>query len=413
MATAVETFFLDTNVFLHCVWLNELPWKDVIAHDPVRLIVALNVVEEIDKRKTEAGRQGDRARKTSQLFNQIRNTPEGRVIVRATDPKTTIEIAPMPFPKSTDFPGFDWSRADDRIIAEAKRFGSNFAPGTVSLLTNDTIPLILAEAHGVHSTQVPASWLLPIESDPKDKQISALKAEVAELKKSHVSVEIQFPNSVDRALTFEAPKYRALSSDQIDSLMEYIKTLHPKLNASNGFYDLQFARWGVSNSQRHDYDVIHYPKWLATVRSRFESLAEDLHSVWKTPDLLVTLTCTGGAPANSVIVRLRAKGNVVLRVAGEESRRESQDRLKLPEPPQLNPFPNIPRNLFGLHSKSLAPPNLQREKNKLYADSDIAKSVDLWEYSCEEFRHHNSIEVPFGLAPKDYSGANTKGAVES
>jgi hypothetical protein len=60
----------------------------------------LNVVEEIDKLKTSGGRQGDRARKASQLFNQIRNAPGRRVIVRAADPETSIEIAPTPFPKS-------------------------------------------------------------------------------------------------------------------------------------------------------------------------------------------------------------------------------------------------------------------------------------------------------------------------
>jgi predicted ribonuclease YlaK len=200
MAIAIEIFFLDTNVFLHCKWLDQLPWKDLTSHDPVRLVVALNVVQEIDKWKTTAGRQGDRARQASQLFNLIRNTPERRVIVRGAGPKTSIEIAPLPFPKSTDFPDFDWSRADDRIIAEAQRFGSNLEPGTVSLLTNDTIPGILAEAHGVHTTQVPEDWLLPAEPDPREKQISALKAQLAELKKSHASVEIQFPESVEGGL---------------------------------------------------------------------------------------------------------------------------------------------------------------------------------------------------------------------
>src|ERR1700719_907003 len=118
MPTAVETFFLDTNVLLHCLWLHQLAWRDLTGHDPIRLIVALNVVEEIDKLKTSGGRLGDRARKSSQLFNQIRNAPGRRVIVRATGPETSVEIAPTPFPKSTDFPDFDWSRADDRIIAE-------------------------------------------------------------------------------------------------------------------------------------------------------------------------------------------------------------------------------------------------------------------------------------------------------
>jgi hypothetical protein len=183
------------------------------------------------------------------------------------------------------------------------------------------------------------------------------------------------------------------------------------LTAPN-LYGSQIAHWGVSNSQLHEYEVTHYPKWLATVRSRFEHLAEDLHFVWKTPDLLVTLRCTGGVPANSVSVRLRAKGNVVLRVPGEESRKESQDRLKLPQPPQLSAFPNLMRNLSDLHLQSLALPNLKREKNKLYAESDNFESVDVWKFSCAEFRHHNSLKVRFALAPKDYSGDNAKGAIE-
>jgi predicted ribonuclease YlaK len=333
MSTAIETLFLDTNVFLRCHWLDQLPWKDLTRQDPIRLIVALNVVEEIDKLKTGGGRQGDRARKASGLFDQIRNAPEKRVIVRATGPETSIEIAPMPFPKSSDFPDFEWSRADDRIIAEAKRFGCNFTPGTVSLLTNDTIPITLAEAHGVHSTQVPKGWLLPAESDPKDKQISSLTAQIAELKKSHASVEIQFPDSGVGALTFEAPKYRALASTLIEPLMAYITTLHPKLTTLPGFSKTQLAHWGASNGRLHDYEAIDYPKWLATVRSRFENLTEDLHSVWATRDLLITLRSTGWVPANSVTVRLRAKGNVVLRVAGKESRKESQDRLRRRNPP--------------------------------------------------------------------------------
>jgi hypothetical protein len=42
----------------------------------------------------------------------------------------------------------------------------------------------------------------------------------------------------------------------------------------------------------------------------------------------------------------------------------------------------------------------------------MAKSVDLWEFSCEEFMHRNSHEIPFALAPKDYSSDTAKGAIE-
>jgi len=71
MPTAIETFFRDTNVFLHCKWLNDLPWKDLTVHDPVRLVVAFNVIGEIDRFKTAGGRQGDRVRKASQCSNMV------------------------------------------------------------------------------------------------------------------------------------------------------------------------------------------------------------------------------------------------------------------------------------------------------------------------------------------------------
>jgi hypothetical protein len=189
----------------------------------------------------------------------------------------------------------------------------------------------------------------------------------------------------------------------------YVKSLHPKLTDLDAFRSLNMA---ASIGQLRDYEQVHYPKWLATVRSRFENLAENLHAVWKTRDLLITLSCTGGVPASSVIVRLRAKGKVVLRLPGEKSRKESQDRLKLPDPPELISFRNIPRNVFNLGLLSPESPKLQRDKNKLYAESDMAESVDVWEFSCEEFMHHNSHEILFALAPKDYSGENARGVIE-
>ena len=41
--------------------LEELPWKDITDQDPVRLIVPLATIEEIDKRKNGDDRKADRA----------------------------------------------------------------------------------------------------------------------------------------------------------------------------------------------------------------------------------------------------------------------------------------------------------------------------------------------------------------
>jgi PIN domain len=170
-----QIFFLDTNVFLECKWLEELPWQDLTEKDPIRLIIALTVIEEIGKRKNGYDRKADRARKASELLGKIRDIPEGCITVRDAGPHVSIEIAPHIFPKPSEFPELDLSQADNRIVAEAKLFAVS-TPDVVSLLTRDTLPGLLARSQGVHSTPVPKEWLLPREPDAKDKQIRSSEA---------------------------------------------------------------------------------------------------------------------------------------------------------------------------------------------------------------------------------------------
>ena len=78
--------------------------------------------------------------------------------------------------------------------------------------------------------------------------------------------------------------------------MAYITTLHPKLTTLPGFSKTQLAHWGASNGRIHSYDTVEYPQRLVAVQAHFENLADSLNSVWMTPDLVVTLKCTGGVP---------------------------------------------------------------------------------------------------------------------
>jgi hypothetical protein len=43
--------FLDTNIFLHCQPLREIPWRDVLQTDEVMLIATRVVVAELDEQK--------------------------------------------------------------------------------------------------------------------------------------------------------------------------------------------------------------------------------------------------------------------------------------------------------------------------------------------------------------------------
>jgi hypothetical protein len=61
---------LDTNVLLHFKPLDEVPWSDVIEATPVRLVVPLGVVDELDAKKANRGKLGERARTRARLLDQ-------------------------------------------------------------------------------------------------------------------------------------------------------------------------------------------------------------------------------------------------------------------------------------------------------------------------------------------------------
>ena len=77
---AAQIFFLDTNVFLECKALEELPWKQITDQDPVRLIVPLTTIEEIDKRKKGNDKKAERARRASQRLRLIRDAVDKKDI---------------------------------------------------------------------------------------------------------------------------------------------------------------------------------------------------------------------------------------------------------------------------------------------------------------------------------------------
>ncbi|MBI5412108.1 hypothetical protein HZA43_02930 [Candidatus Peregrinibacteria bacterium] len=47
----MKVLFLDTNIFLQCLDLKSIPWKDVLKEDELLLLIPHPVQEEIDRFK--------------------------------------------------------------------------------------------------------------------------------------------------------------------------------------------------------------------------------------------------------------------------------------------------------------------------------------------------------------------------
>jgi PIN domain len=61
---------LDTNVLLHFKPLDEIDWETIIGASPVRLVVPLGVVDELDQKKTIRGKLGERSKTRARLLDQ-------------------------------------------------------------------------------------------------------------------------------------------------------------------------------------------------------------------------------------------------------------------------------------------------------------------------------------------------------
>ena len=112
---AAQIFFLDANVFLECRALEELPWKELTDEDPIRLLVALTVIEEIDKRKHGNDRRADRARKASQ---RLRGMCDAAISGHGNGKSTHTSTAARPFQSSAS--------ARSVAVAESERDQSVF-----------------------------------------------------------------------------------------------------------------------------------------------------------------------------------------------------------------------------------------------------------------------------------------------
>ena len=119
---AAQIFFLDTNVFLECKALEELPWKQITDQDPVRLIVPLTTIEEIDKRKKGNDKKAERARRASQRLRLIRDAVDKKTSIRNSGPNVSLEIAPLDFPKEADFPNLAFDAAGQQNYRRGEAF---------------------------------------------------------------------------------------------------------------------------------------------------------------------------------------------------------------------------------------------------------------------------------------------------
>lgn len=363
MSSTPKTLHLipDTNVFMQCRHLRELPWStEFPGWDAITVALVAPVIREIDRQKGGQGRLAKRARAASSLVGRLIEAPEVRLSDEGARPIVTLVAIPDVKPDPALQEDLDYTQADDAIVGIVSAYLKAEDGRKGALLSNDNGPLMSARRTQVPFHRVPSEWLLPAESDEDQKRLRALEGEVKRLKNSEPMCVIQ-PHG--EPWEFSAECFQSLTEEEIQSLMAMVEEKFPpatdfspkekterRLAGIGGIYAL-YGRGEFVPASDEEIDLYQreqYPGWLSECELYFRDLHNQLHNAQELPRIQVDLLNEGSRPAEDVrVVFYLRGGGLLLKLPQEDDEPEKFDvngvisaaveidslRIRLPHPP--------------------------------------------------------------------------------
>ena len=455
-------FRSDTNLFIQCRSIVELPWSDLGDFDEIRLVVCRPVQREIDNQKNRGNdRVGQRARATYKIFRNIIASSLGYQVVNEGKPivKIFLQAALSPSPELQD--RLDYNKPDDEIIGCLHRFQCDNPDKDVRLLTHDGGPMMAAKAMGLNFIPIDDDWVLAPENSQKEKEIARLRDRVAQLEKVEPQIQLICVNK--RGENLESLKvdhlvYSRLTEDDVAALVDLLRERFPpaeefgsrerKVRHGPGVVGRALGvteiYTPVSDEAIARYLDEDYPKWIEKCEDIFIALHDTLQTREQTLILSFGATNFGTRPAKDVLVQIETRGAVKVCVPFEDDEEDSEEetltRLGLPSPPpppcgqwKLAPSPldilsgntpSITSALSGglLFPQSISRPDLalpvgpvnsRRDPNVFYyKPSRPREPVESFAFECEQWRHETDEEYFEMQVSGDLAEDNIRGAVE-
>lgn len=429
----MKVFFLDTNVFLQCRDLKDLPWQDIADGHDLHLLIPRPVQEEIDKHKSDGGtRRGKRARKVSAFFRDIILSDSMSIVIKESNPHIEVTFPDSKSSNSSTIESLDMTRADDRIIDEVYTYKNDHQDSLVFLFTHDTNPMLTCKKIGIPFCVVPDDWLLPPEPDARDKKINELEQKLKNIEQIHPHVEIVTHgenNAVIASACLNVTKYVELDENQISELVLEAGSRRPMKTdfdgskeskpppsiaastLSNQILGIEWYYEKISDKDIEKYQSEDYPKWLSDLKLFYKKLPLTVGFSERHCNLKFLIFNNGMLPAENLVIEFKAVGGLLM--VSPKGKEELYGKLTI-EPPtapkapegkwvqrkrglglfdQLNSFGSL--NRIDEYRKPFVDiPNLRRDRNAFYWKNDGPKHyTEQWVYECEEFRHQVGPEV--------------------
>lgn len=388
----MKTVFVDTNFFIQCKGIDSLKWDDLLdKNETINILVPRAVQKEVDNFKGQGkGRRSKKAKAANELFGLILDSTNGyrlnnKLTLSFTSKKELANVPPEP--------SLDTTKNDDSIIQEVIAYRIMHPKEGAVLLTNDTGLMVTAKEYDIPYVRIPSSWLLEEEPDERDKQIQALKDEIANLKKNYPKINIDVSAS---KLTIKISEYPALTGPEIKKILsEYVKNAEYSA-PHQAKLALGFREPSQAIIDRYNQEDL--PNWQKKSEKHLKTFHLDLHRKRNSSEVVFKISNDGNFPAENLLVEFTASENLIL--FAPFNLEDVATRLPpLPRPPGIT-FMGIHPAILKSHTRIDSLPPLittppQRNPNKFYwKDHTYSKTDPMMEVycACQEFRHKATAE---------------------
>lgn len=340
------TAFLDTNVFLHCQPVTQIPWLDVLDCDTVELAVAQVVLEELDEQKDlgRTPRIKDRARDATHLAERA---------VRGTQPaglpaNVTIRFVEEPSGFNYEAEHLSHEVPDDRLVATMLDFKENNPECELWLVSGDSTPRVKAFTRGLEATVLAEKYHLDTES-AVEKELRQLRQQKEELDASTPSLTLVVLNGAED--TFLKADIKSVESVPEEEIQEQMQQLSKK------FHELAGGRLEPGTSSTSPGLVVPIPKdererfkrefdeWLDDYREYLQSLHAYEQLGRRTEKVVLGIHNSGKIPAENIDIDLHVEADIEV---------WTEDEI-LPEPEEPKP-PRKPQTIHEMIQRTVNRP---------------------------------------------------------
>lgn len=362
--------FVDSNVALECLALEQLPWREIHDTGPILVLLVPTVLQEVDSKKNHA-RLGDHARRFNRTVRPLLSEHPTVAVRESPVPRVELAFADCGKINWEQFPHLDRDEADSRVVAQALSVSGPPLPKRV-LISQDIRPLHLARQCGLRTHHIGENWLRPKERSEAEKRADALKREIEAMKRGQPVLSLSF-----RADQDTVPVYRILdlSKQERSAIIDTIVRLNPMPEQRRDIT-------AVSALGGYDHSLVdRYRRWESQVIPTFaEEYERKLELNFGHVEIVFRIENVGQVPAELLLVRLSAQGGflngryVVASPAGPSSPAIRQGHL-------------VPH--FFNRRDFISPITPGRHEFVVLEDPERSSVVEI---ACEDFRHGYDYE---------------------